>query len=410
MRLSVTCPDGLGDFILRLPWLQAMVASGWELQIIARAPTLELARLAGLSADHVPIRRNPYGKEARRIRYPFRRELAAVTAFQPDYVFLGPSQPSFFEEQTVESLPSLRVGGFRLTSGFWAGEGLLDPRELAARYSFGVEVEPDDNERRRNAKAARFFLGDDLASELPPFRFSPDFIASLERGEGIGIVVNAAYREGDYFRGWGEDNWSRELETIAAHHPLTFVGTAAEAASHSRIAAGLTKGTGHRDLTGQSSDLRSLCSILAAGEAYIGKDCGVMHLAAALGKPVLAVFGGGHWPRFLPVGSKAVILTARVSCRGCDWRCHLPEPVCVRGLPAGCLAKAWQQLQMMEPNESKVLELAPTDDQARLLRPAGDHPSQGHMERRAFLSRERDTFLRSPWRRWVLASRWHFRG
>jgi hypothetical protein len=403
MRLSVTCPDGLGDFLLRLPWLQAMVASGWALQIIARAPTLELARLAGLSAHYVPIRRNPYGKEARRVRYPFRRELAAVAAFRPDYVFLGPSQPSFFEEQTAEHLPNLRVGGFRLASGFWPGEGLQDPRELAARYAFAIEVEQDDNERQRNAKAARFFLGDDFARESPAFRFSPDFIASLPKPDGIGIVVNAAYREGDYFRGWGDENWCRELDPIAAHSPLFFVGTAAEAASHQRIMAGLTRRAGHRDLTGKLPDLRSLCSVLAAGEAYIGKDCGVMHLAAALGKPVLAVFGGGHWPRFLPAGSEAVILTALVPCRGCDWRCHLPEPVCVRGLPSGCLAEAWHQLQTMNQGETVVVELPPAADQAHLLRPAEDYPARRHLERRARLSGERDTFLRSPWRRWTAA-------
>jgi len=410
MRLSVTCPDGLGDFLLRLPWLQAMVASGWALQIIARAPTLELARLAGLSVHYVPLRRNPYGKEARRVRYPFRRELAAVAAFRPDYVFLGPSQPSFFEEQTAEHLPNLRVGGFRLASGFWPGEGLQDPRELAARYAFAIEVEQDDNERQRNAKAARFFLGDDFARESPAFRFSPDFIASLPKPDGIGIVVNAAYREGDYFPGWGEDSWCRELDPIAAHSPLVFVGTAAEAASHGRIYARLARGTGHRDLTGQLPDLRSLCSVLAAGEAYIGKDCGTMHLAAALGKPLVAVFGGGHWPRFLPAGSKAVILTARVPCRGCDWRCHLPEPLCVRGLPPGCLGEAWRQLPEMGQSETKILESAPTDEQARLLIPAGDYPVQRHLERRARLIGERATFLRSPWRRWAAAARWHVCG
>ncbi len=410
MRLSVTCPDGLGDFILRLPWLQAMVASGWELQIIARAPTLELARLAGLSACYVPIRRNPYGKEARRVRYPFRRVLAAVAAFRPDYVFLGPSQPSFFEEQTVEHLSNLRVGGFRLASGFWPGEGLQDPRELAAHYAFAIEVAPDDSERQRNAKAAHFFLADGFAKESPAFRFSQDFMASLAKPDGVGIVINAAYREGDYFLGWGEDNWCRELDPIAALSPLVFVGTPAEAASHGRIYARLARGTGHRDLTGQLPDLHSLCSVLAAGEAYIGKDCGAMHLAAALGKPVVAVFGGGHWPRFLPAGSKAVILTARVPCRGCDWRCHLPEPVCVRGLPPDCLAEAWRQLSVMGQSETKILELAPIVEQARLLRPAGDYPAQRHAERRARLAGERSSFLRSPWWRWAAAVRSHVRG
>ena len=61
-----------------------------------------------------------------------------------------------------------------------------------------------------------------------------------------------------------------------------------------------------------------------------------MHAAAALGKPLLAVFGGGTWPRFLPAVEPSVTVTVGVSCE--PWLA--PEPVAqpvVSSLQATCV-------------------------------------------------------------------------
>lgn len=399
MKITLTSADGLGDFLLRLPLLRALVANGAHLQMLVRPPTAELADMVALGAEVVVLGHSPYSKEARRARHPFRREFRLVRAFSPDHVFFGPAQPSFLEEQALVDLAGLRIGGFRLRGGFWPGEGLEEPADLAARYDYCVDIEPGDSEPERNRKVARFFLGDKAATDLPAFRFPQDFVASLQPRERGYIVVNPSYRSGDYFLGWGEESWIRELGPIAAKSRLVFVGNDAESQSNARILKRLPRAAAHMDLTGKIADLRGLCRVLEGGESYVGKDCGVMHLAAALGKPVLAVFGGGHWPRFLPVGTKAVVLTVKVPCRGCDWRCHLPEPVCVRGLPAGCLDDAWHQLQTLAVNEIRIIESAPSPEHAGLLSPDADYRMRRHLEKRAHLREERAAALQSPWTR-----------
>jgi heptosyltransferase-2 len=67
------------------------------------------------------------------------------------------------------------------------------------------------------------------------------------------------------------------------------------------------------------TDLSQLVGTLACCRAVISSDSGAMHLAAALGVPVTAIFGPTDERLTSPVGSHAV-LTAPVRCRPCFFR------------------------------------------------------------------------------------------
>lgn len=84
-----------------------------------------------------------------------------------------------------------------------------------------------------------------------------------------------------------------------------------------------------------------------------------MHLAAALGLPLLGVFGGGTWPRFVPRGATGIAMTVAMPCQGCDWRCHLPEPFCVTGLRPEDVVAAWRRVPEMRNFE--MLEIPPSE-------------------------------------------------
>ena len=86
----------------------------------------------------------------------------------------------------------------------------------------------------------------------------------------------------------------------------------------------------------------ALCSSSAG---YIGRDTGPMHIAAALGKPVIAVFGGGHWPRFTPRAKTGFVASVIMPCAGCDWVCHLAEPYCVRRVPVESIVQAFDSVK-----------------------------------------------------------------
>lgn len=75
------------------------------------------------------------------------------------------------------------------------------------------------------------------------------------------------------------------------------------------------------DLTGQTS-LPELMGVIARADAVVANDSGAMHLAAALGRPVVAIFGPTDERATRPVGAggQSDVLTADVFCRPCHLR------------------------------------------------------------------------------------------
>jgi len=79
-----------------------------------------------------------------------------------------------------------------------------------------------------------------------------------------------------------------------------------------------------RDLTGRTS-LAQTAGILPGSALAICNDSGPMHLAAALGVPVVALFGPTDPVRTGPYGSGHTVLRAPVPCAGCRRRrCCVP--------------------------------------------------------------------------------------
>ena len=89
------------------------------------------------------------------------------------------------------------------------------------------------------------------------------------------------------------------------------------------------------DLVNKTS-LRELCAVLWAVDRLVTGDSGPMHLAAAVGAPVTALFGPTtrHWG-FYPEGAEDIVLERAVSCRPCSlhggMRCPRAQK-CLRGI------------------------------------------------------------------------------
>lgn len=80
------------------------------------------------------------------------------------------------------------------------------------------------------------------------------------------------------------------------------------------------------DMTGRT-DLLGAAAILKTSAAFIGNDSGLMHLAAALGRPTIGVFGSSNPDWTAPQGPRArPVVPAGFSCRPCYRRtCNQPE-------------------------------------------------------------------------------------
>jgi lipopolysaccharide heptosyltransferase II len=77
--------------------------------------------------------------------------------------------------------------------------------------------------------------------------------------------------------------------------------------------------------------LRQLVALLAACDLFIGVDSGPMHIATAVGTPVIGLFGPQRPEWFGPYGAGHRIAIAEVPCRPCDQIvCSRPESSCMR--------------------------------------------------------------------------------
>lgn len=70
--------------------------------------------------------------------------------------------------------------------------------------------------------------------------------------------------------------------------------------------------------------LKELAYMIKKAEAFVGGDTGPMHLAAAVGTPVVALFGPTSVTRNGPYGKQHVGLTIQSDCVGC-WRRSCPK-------------------------------------------------------------------------------------
>jgi hypothetical protein len=166
---------------------------------------------------------------------------------------------------------------------------------------------------------------------------------------------------------WPAEHWGTVLAEWARRYGrrFLFVGLPEERPAAEAVRAAMAESLGegaaahHAVLWlepgGTLDDLLALTQ-LSAG--YVGHDTGPMHVAAAMGKPVAAVFGGGTWPRFRPAVEPSVALLVGVPCLGCGWACSFSTSHCIKQVPPDEVLAAVADVEegRVTGREARVLE------------------------------------------------------
>jgi heptosyltransferase II len=147
----------------------------------------------------------------------------------------------------------------------------------------------------------------------------------------VGFAPGAAY---GHAKRWPPRRVAEVIARLSNERGVTsvLVGAAGDRDAAREIESSLPGAARVVDLIGRT-DLRLLAGVLARCDAFVSNDSGAMHLAAALGVPVAAIFGPTDDRVTAPPGGHDV-LVHDVFCRPCMLRDCPIDHRCMKGIPA----------------------------------------------------------------------------
>jgi len=273
------------------------------------------------------------------------------------------------EERLAVELPEARKIG-------QAGGKFLDPLhgredEIESPFDEIVRINEDLHELRKSEALARTILGKAVRLDEPHLNLDPELSttadavlgsAGLERGSYLAACVG--HRAHTAVRNWRPERWAEALAYWMKQYerPILLLGAEGEAEVSREIADALeAKGLEPRHwFGGPEGDTLLMAALMDGSQGYVGRDTGPMHIAAALGKPVFALFGGGTWPRFRPLAKPSVSITLAVPCSPCDWRCEQRRSHCIQDIPLGEVTTQIDRFESGQIGSAEVLQIEPS--------------------------------------------------
>ena len=280
--------SSLGDVIHHMPALTDARARlpdarfAWVVEE-AFAP---LVALHPAVAEVVPVaarnwRRSPWQASTWRDVRRFLRGLRARS-----YDTIIDTQGLFFKSAVIARVAKGRRHGYDRRS--------IKDRFATLLYGVRHRVEWDQHAIARNRALTGLALG--YTPEGPPdFGLDRVALAQNSASEPYGVLLHATARAD---KEWPEENWRMLAAALGARFDLVVLfGTDVERERAIRIAAATP-----RARVPDRAPLDQVARLLAGAAFVVGVDTGLLHLAAALGVPLVAIFGASE-PRLTgPMG------------------------------------------------------------------------------------------------------------
>ena len=171
--------------------------------------------------------------------------------------------------------------------------------------------------------------------------------ALLAKAGWDGVRRLAALAPGAAYGGakrWAPESFAELAAALAADGVQSaIVGSAADRETASAVTTAFRRvrnaGDAPIDLTGRT-DVPMLAAVLTHCRAMITNDSGAMHVAAAVGVPVTAVFGPTDESFTRPIGDAHRVMTHSVWCRPCMLRECPIDHRCMRGIRVASVVDA----------------------------------------------------------------------
>lgn len=306
-------PSWIGDMVVAQALLQVIQARYGEVDVLAPAWSAPLVERMQATCLPMPLRHGALGLVK---RY---RLAKGLLSYQRCFVL-----PNSFKSALIPFWAKIpyRVG--------WRGEwryGLLNDVRVLDKKRYPLLVE--------RYLALAYEKAANLPKPLPrPTLLSRSASALCKRwGLSLPALVlcpGAAYGPSKCWPAHYYGEVARHYQKQKWH--VWILGTAKDGPIAEVIQAMAPKGC--VDLTGKTT-LGEAIDLIAKADKVITNDSGLMHIAAALNRPLVAIYGSTS-PRFTPpLGEKVAILQKSLACQPCfKRRCPLVHHQCMQQLTA----------------------------------------------------------------------------
>jgi heptosyltransferase-2 len=331
--IVVVAPNWLGDAVMALPAVGAVRRHhpAARLVVAARSPVADLFRMAPGLDDVVELK----ARGGRPGAAAWRDEAETLARTRADLVVLLPN--------SFRSAWVARRAGIRERWGYAADwrrplltRPIRRPRRLLHVADYYLAL----------AAALGMPSPDRTAAIVVPDAQKARAAAALERsGVGpdatlVGMAPGAAYGGA---KQWPPERFGRVARLLHERRGVVsvLVGSAGDRAAGGRIDGG----PGLVDLIGRT-DLPMAAGLMTRFRAFLTNDSGAMHLAAAAGVPVTAIFGPTRERETAPLASASpsaaphAILTGDAWCRPCMLRECPFDHRCMTGIEPGRVVAA----------------------------------------------------------------------
>lgn len=238
------------------------------------------------------------------------------------------------------------LSGARRRYGYWSGGG---GAFLTDVFEYQPASHVADNARAIVASAAGRKPPVVLVATSSPRLVVPADVqarANASLGPTRRPLIGVHASGGRESKQWHLDRFAAVARDLMTSRGATIVltGTASDRPLVDAIKRGLPS-QGVLDLAGDM-DVPTLAGVLARLDLFVSSDTGPMHLAAAVGTPVVALFGPASPARYGPRGHLEQIVRVDLPCSPCGRvrlppeRCRGHVPDCMDGITVDAVVRA----------------------------------------------------------------------
>ena len=331
----VIAPQWIGDAVMTEPLLRVLAQRGESLSVAAMPWVAPIYRAMPQVTEVIEL---PFPRGG--LHWAARRNLAQQWRSRFERAYVGPNSWKSALLPWLAGIP-VRMG--------YHGEtrfGLLNQRI------------PNPDKDQRGAMVAHYLALAQIeadSSVQPKLDLSLDLLKTTLLNFDLKLGAYAVFAPGAEYgpaKRWPAAYFAEM--GLRTGLPVVLLGSAKEAALCDDIAKRINqeRPKNARNLAGKT-DLSQAMALIASSQAMLSNDSGLMHVAAAMGVPQVAVFGSSSPLHTPPLSDKAVVLWLKneavyqpaLDCAPCFERsCPLGHLRCLNDLMPERVEQAWREV------------------------------------------------------------------